>query len=92
MFVGECFLSGYMHGEALSSSEKESDVDQAMAQLDIEGTSTVNATQSSELDSPLAHEKALSPDVNEDWVPVVEETKGWVPEKDPSNGEWFILV
>jgi hypothetical protein len=92
IFVGECFLSGYMHGEALSPLEKESDVDEAMAHLDIKDTSALNVTHSSEPGSPLAHETALNPDMIEDWIPIVEETKGWVPAKDPINGEWFTLV
>jgi hypothetical protein len=92
IFIGECFLSGYMHGEALSSLQQESEVNDLTAHEDIGGTSALIATHSSEPGFSLAYEMASPSNISKKWVPVVEENKSWVPEKDPVNGKWFILV
>jgi hypothetical protein len=92
VFIGECFLSGYMHGEALGSSQQKSEVVDPTAHQDIEGTSTLIATYSSEPGSLLAHEMASPSNMSKKWVPVIEESENWTLGRDSSKGEWFVLV
>lgn len=92
IFIGECFLSGFMNGEALSSLQQELEVNDPRAHKDVGGTPASTTTHSSEPGSPIAYEIASPSNISKNWVPIIEESKHWVPENDPANGEWFILV
>jgi hypothetical protein len=90
-FIGECFLSGCMYGEALSSLHQDSEVGDPTAHQNIEKIPAITAIRPSGPGSSSTIETVSSSNTSEKWVQVIEDSKSWVPGKDPANGEWFTL-
>ncbi|KAL2072654.1 hypothetical protein VTL71DRAFT_11997 [Oculimacula yallundae] len=93
VFIGECFVSGYMHGESVAGLRQESETSGVEVNKAEQGGHASNLVAESAYEASLLIEKMKSLSVtSEKWVQIGEVNKTSLPGKDGSTGEWFTLV